>query len=104
MLVDRPLKPKMFRVDLNLKNFFKFYFIFKLYIIVLFLYFLYTIIWAFQVIGISGKEPTWQCKRCKRHGFDPWVRKIPWRRTWQPIPIFLPGKCHGQRSLVGYSP
>jgi len=32
------------------------------------------------------------------------VRKIPWRRKWQPIPVFLPGKSHGQRSLVGYSP
>ena len=37
-------------------------------------------------------------------GFDPWIRKIPWRRKWQPTPIFLPGKSHGQRSLVGYSP
>ena len=37
-------------------------------------------------------------------GFDPWVRKIPWRRKWQPIPIFLLGESHGQRSLAGYSP
>ena len=37
-------------------------------------------------------------------GFNPWVRKIPWRREWQPTPVFLPGKSHGQRSLVGYSP
>ena len=37
-------------------------------------------------------------------GFDPWVRKIPWRRKWQPIPAFLPGKSHGQRNLVGYNP
>ena len=37
-------------------------------------------------------------------GDDPWVRKIPWRRKWQPIPLFLPGKFHGQKSLVGYSP
>ena len=36
--------------------------------------------------------------------FDPWVRKAPWRRKWQPTPIFLPGESHGQRSLVGYSP
>ena len=36
-------------------------------------------------------------------GFDPWVRKIPWRRKWQPIPVFLPGESHGQRSWVGYS-
>ena len=37
-------------------------------------------------------------------GFDPWVRKIPWRRAWQCVPVFLPGESHGQRSLVGYSP
>ena len=37
-------------------------------------------------------------------GFNPWVRKIPWRRQWQPTPVFLPGESHGQRSLVGYSP
>ena len=36
-------------------------------------------------------------------GFDPWVRKIPWRRKWKPTPVNLPGKSHGQRSLVGYS-
>ena len=48
----------------------------------------------------SGKEPSCQCRRCKRCGFDPWVRKIPWRRKWQPAPVFLPGKSHGQRSLV----
>ena len=41
-----------------------------------------------------------QC-RC---GFDPWVRKIPWRREWQNTPVFLPGEFHGQRSLAGYSP
>ena len=39
-----------------------------------------------------------------RRGFDPWVRKIPWRRAWQPTPVFLPGKSHGQRSLTGHSP
>ena len=50
---------------------------------------------------LSGKEFTCQCRRCS---FDPWVRKIPWRRKWQPIPVFLLGKSHGQRSLVGYSP
>jgi len=37
-------------------------------------------------------------------GFDPWVRKIPWRRAWQPVPVFLPGESHGQKSLVVYSP
>ena len=40
----------------------------------------------------------------KRRRFDPWVRKIPWRRAWQPTPVFLPEESHGQRSLVGYSP
>ena len=43
-------------------------------------------------------------QECRRLGFDPQVRKIPWRREWQPTPIFLPGEFHGQRSLVGYSP
>ena len=42
--------------------------------------------------------------RRRRCGFDPWVGKIPWRRKWQPIPVFLPGKSHEQRSLAGYSP
>ena len=37
-------------------------------------------------------------------GFDPWVGKIPWRRAWEPTPVFSPGECRGQRSLVGYSP
>ena len=39
--------------------------------------------------------------RCR---FDPWVGKIPWRRALQPIPVFLPGESHGQRSQVGHSP
>ena len=54
--------------------------------------------------GASGKEPICQCRKCKRLGFDPWIRKIPRRRAQQPTPAFLPGKSHGQRSLVGYSP
>ena len=41
---------------------------------------------------------------CRRPRFDPWVGKIPWRRKWQPTPVFLPGESHGRRSLVGYSP
>ena len=51
--------------------------------------------------GASGKESTCQGRRHKRHGFDPWIRKIPWRR--KPTPVFLLGKFYGQRSLVGYS-
>jgi len=54
--------------------------------------------------GASDKELACQCRRCKRHGFNSWVRKIPWRRAWQPLPGFLPGESHGQRSLAGYSP
>ena len=42
--------------------------------------------------------------QCRRPRFDPWVGKIPWRRKWQPTPVFLPGKFHGWRSMVGYSP
>ena len=48
----------------------------------------------------TGKN-AYPCRRCR---FDPWVGKIPWRRKWQPTPIFLPGEFRGQRSLVGYSP
>ena len=44
------------------------------------------------------------CRRQKRSELDPWVRKIPWRRAWQPTPVFLPEKSHGQRSPMGYSP
>ena len=54
--------------------------------------------------GASGKEPTCQHRKHKRPRFDPWVGKIPWRRAWQPTPVFLPRESHGQRSLVGYSP
>ena len=54
--------------------------------------------------GASDKEATCQCKRHKRCEFDPWFRKIPWRRAWQPTPVFLPGESRRQRSLVGYSP
>ena len=52
----------------------------------------------------SGIEPTCQCRKHKRHRFDPWVGKIPWRRAWQLTPVFLPGESHGLRNLVGYSP
>ena len=54
--------------------------------------------------GPSGKESICQCRRRKRHGFDPWVGKSLWSRKWQRTPAFLPGESHGQRSLVSYSP
>ena len=44
------------------------------------------------------------CLQCRRPGFAPWVGKIPWRREWQPTPVFLPREFHGQRRLAGYSP
>ena len=54
--------------------------------------------------GASGKEPACQYRSHKRHGFDPWVGKIPCRRKCQATPVLLPGTAHGQRSLVGDSP
>ena len=44
------------------------------------------------------------CLQCGRPKFESWVGKIPWRRKWQSTPVLLPGKSHGQKSLVGYSP
>ena len=44
--------------------------------------------------GASGKEPACQCQSCKKCGFDPWVRKIPWRKKWQPTPVFLTEEAH----------
>ena len=51
---------------------------------------------------LSGKESACQCRRQCR--FDPWVRKIHWRKKWQPTPVFVPGKSRGQKSLAVYSP
>ena len=52
----------------------------------------------------AGKEYACQCRRHKRHRFNPWAGKIPWRRKWQLILVSVPEKSHEQRSLVGYSP
>ena len=57
--------------------------------------------WGFPG-GTGGKKK--KCRRHQRLRFNPWVRKIPWRRAWRPTPEFLPGEFHGQRSLAGYSP
>ena len=51
-----------------------------------------------------GKESICNAGRYRCCGFNPWVGKIPWRRPWQPTLVFLPGKSHGQRSLLGSSP
>ena len=54
---------------------------------------------------LSWRLRRWRiCLQCRRPGFDPWVRRIPWRREWLPTPVFLPGESHGQRSLAGCSP
>ena len=62
----------------------------------------------FNWLGIlrwhSVKESVCHFRRLKRCRFDPWIGKIPWSRKWQPIPLFLPGKFHGQRSLAGQNP
>ena len=70
----------------------------------IFMYFLVPMHINRVLSWLSGKESACQCERNKRHGFNPWVGKIPWRRKWQPTPVFLPGESHGQRSLGGYSP
>ena len=53
---------------------------------------------------LSGKESACQRRSHRRCSFDIWVRKIPWRRKWQPTPVFPPRESHGQKSLEGYSP
>ena len=62
----------------------------------------------FKILGYLGgavvKNPPANAEDAKRCWFNPWLGKIPWRRIWQPAPIFLPGKFHGQRSLADYSP
>ena len=60
-------------------------------------------IWASQVV-LMVKNLSANVGDTKSCGFNPWVRKIPWRRIWQPTPGFLPEKFHGQRNLGGYSP
>ena len=51
-----------------------------------------------------GVETACQCERLMRHRFNSWVRMIPWRMVWQPIPVFLRGGSHRQRHLVVYGP
>ena len=59
---------------------------------------LFILSWSIADGGTSSKEPACQCRDLRSKGL------IPWRRAWQPTPGFLPGKSHGQRSLMGYSP
>ena len=55
-------------------------------------------------LGLPGGSVVKNLPAFRRCGFDPWVRKIPWRRKWQPTPVILPEKSDGQRNLAGYSP
>ena len=79
----------------------------------------YEEIYQFLVIILNAKECGMKCMfvglpwwlrwkriglQCRRLWFKPWVRKIPWRREWQPSPVFLPKKFHRQKRLAGYSP
>ena len=58
-----------------------------------------------QVVGVKSKNKQERnVGDAEKYGLDPWVGKIPWRRKWQPTPLFLPEEAHGQRSLVGYGP
>ena len=67
-----------------------------------------NILLSVENIGLAqwlrGKELTCPCRRHRRYGFDPWVGKIPWKRKWQLIPVFLPGESHGERNLAGNNP
>ena len=63
----------------------------------------------FQQLRMRRGLPWWLrrsriCLQGRRPRFDPWVRKIPWRKAGQPTPVFLPGESHRQRSSAGYSP
>ena len=63
-------------------------------------------IYIYTYVGFQGsassKELACQCRRCKRQGFNTWIKKIPRRRAWQPTPVFLPTESHGWRSLADY--
>ena len=59
--------------------------------------------WASQVALLVKNLPA-NAGDIKRHGFNPWVGRTPWRREWQSTPVLVPAKSHGQTSLAGYSP
>ena len=64
---------------------------------------LLSCVWTSQV-ALVVKNPPANRGDAGDTGSIPWIRKIPWRRAWQPMPVFLPGESHGQSSLVGCSP
>ena len=57
-----------------------------------------------KLVALRVTNPSAKAEACKQCGFDPWARKIPWSRKWQPTPVLLPEKFHRQMSLEGYSP
>ena len=59
--------------------------------------------WGRGLWQVEQWQSACQCRRCKRRGFNPRVKKIPWNRKWHHTPKFLPGKFHGQRSLADHS-
>ena len=61
----------------------------------------YWHLWGFPG-GVRGKDPSCQCRMHKGHGLNPWVRKIPWRREWQPTLIFFPGESPWTEELAVY--
>ena len=60
--------------------------------------------WTSQVALVVKNPPACQYSRRRRHWFDPWIGKDPWRKAWQPTLVFLPVESHGQRSLAEYGP
>ena len=90
-------------INCNLKLWPKIYFTLLVSLYPLIILTNYWQLFSFFLLS-SGKESACPCRRGKRHGFNPWVKKILWSRKWKPIPVFLPGKFHGQRSMKGYSP
>ena len=55
-------------------------------------------------MGFPGSSAVKNPPANRTRGFDPWVGTIPWKKKWQPTPVFLPGEFHGQKSLAGNSP
>ena len=55
-------------------------------------------------LALVVKNPPANARDMRHGGFNLWVQNIPWKRAWQPTPVFLPEESHGQRNLVGYSP
>ena len=60
-------------------------------------------LWKPRVSLVAGSDSKESCLQCQTPGFEPWVRKFPWRREWLSTPVFLTGEFQGQRSLAGYS-